>query len=111
MRDRGSIAANVLATIGVIIVIVLVVVGGYLGGWWLKEDATNRTSRINQDSYGRQNGLVEAVLDDYREASDPALPNAQRQAIIIQLCDNASKLTGSIELPFTVQTFIDTECF
>ncbi len=111
MRDKGSVATNVLTGIGVVNLVVLIVVGGYLGGWWLKKDAVNRTSKINQDSYGRQNALVEAVLDDYREATDQALPPAQRQAIIIQLCDNAGKLSGSIDLPFTIQTFIDTECF
>lgn len=109
--DRGEgTAATILAVVGFVAVIALVGVGGYLGGWWLTEDSVNRQARIDQDSYSRQNALVEQILDDVREAEDPNVPPAQRTAIIDQICDSAAKLTGAIDLPFSTQTFITQEC-
>lgn len=92
------------------VAIVLLLVGIYLGGWWLTRDSVNRRAEIRQDTYGRQNALVEQILDDIREAEGPNVPPNQRVAIINQLCDSAAKLTGSIELPASAQTFIAREC-
>lgn len=108
--DNGSVATGVLATILGLILVVAIGVGGYLGGWWLKEDSVNRTAQINQNSYQRQEALTAAVLDDISEAQDPNLPEPQRKALIDQVCDNAAKLTGSIQISFNAQQFIAQEC-
>jgi hypothetical protein len=106
VRRAGGVALILLA----VIVAVAVIIGGYQLGWWLEKDSVNRRARINQDSYNRQNALVEQVLDDISEAQDPNLPAAQRAAIVDQVCDSAAKLTGSIELPLSAQNFINQEC-
>lgn len=108
--DKGSVATGILATILGIILLVGIVVGGYAAGWWLKEDAVNRNARIDQGSYSRQEALTAAVLDDISEAQDPNLPEAQVRALVDQICDNAAKLTGSIQLPNNAQVFIAREC-
>ena len=99
-----------LAVVGIAVTVALVAVGIYLGSWWVMRDSTNRDAGIRQDSYGRQSALVEAILDDIREADAPATPQAQRVAIVTIICDNAAKLTGSIELPYSAQNFINKEC-
>ena len=99
-----------LAVIGVVIVVVVAAVGIYLGSWWLTRDVTDRDATVRQQTYGRQNALVEAILDDIREAEAPATPPEQRVAIVNIICDNAGKLTGSNELPRHAQTFINQEC-
>lgn len=85
-------------------------VGGYQLHWWLRDQSVNRTAEINQDSYGRQNALVEQILDDVKEAQDPAIPAAQRIAIVDQICNSATKLTGVIALPQNALTLIAQEC-
>lgn len=104
------LARSTFTAIGGVALVCAIGVGGYVGGWWIREDSVNRQARINQDSYSRQNALVEQVLDDIAEAQGPAIPNPQRLALIDQVCDSASKLTGSIELPRSAQTFIAQEC-
>jgi len=99
-----------LAVIGIVVTVVVVAVGIYLGSWWLVRDTTNRDAEVRQQTYGRQNALVEAILDDIREAEAPATPPEQRVAIVNIVCDNAGTLTGSIELPRHAQTFINQEC-
>lgn len=111
-HDKGGASATVTTPLIVLGVILLAVVsvGGYLLGWWIKEDSTNRTSRIKQQSYARQEALVDQILDDIAEAQDPAIPDAQRAAIVSQICASAAKVTGSIALPITATTFIAQEC-
>jgi hypothetical protein len=92
-----------------VLMIALLSVGVFYLGWWIKEFAVNRNAEINQDSYGRQNALVEQILDDIGEAEGNIPPN-QRVAIIDGVCDSASKLTGTIELPFNAQQFIQENC-
>jgi hypothetical protein len=100
----------VLSVIVGLLLIVGITIGGYQLNWWLREDAVNRTSEINQDSYARQDALTSQVLDDIAEAQDPAIPDAQRIAIIDQICDSAAKLTGAIALPNSANQFIAKEC-
>jgi hypothetical protein len=97
----GVIAATVL--------FVGIVVGLFFLGWWIKEYSTNRNAEILQDTYGRQNALVEQILDDIKEA-EGNIPANQRIAIIDQICDSAAKLTGSIQLPYTTQQFLQENC-
>lgn len=110
-RDKGSgSVTSTLSVIGVVLVVALVCVAVYLGGWWLTRDTTDRQARVNQRTYGRQNALVEQILDDIAEAETAGLPPQQRAAIIDIICDSAAKLTDSIELPNGAQLFITREC-
>lgn len=97
-------------TVAVVLAVVLILVLAYLGGWWLTRDSTDRRARVQQQTYGRQNALVEQILDDIREAEGPNVPVNQRQAVVDQICDNAAKLTGSIELSRHAQNFVNQEC-
>lgn len=106
--SRSSI---VLVTVVSLLILAGIVVGGYQLDWWLRGQEVNRTARINQDSYGRQNALVEQVLDDIKDAETPGIPAGQRVAIVAQICDSAAKLTGAIPLPPTAQLFVTKECF
>ena len=101
---------GIFITLGVVLTLTLVVVGIYLLGWWVTKDTVNRTAKINNDSYNRQNALVEEILADIPEALNPNLPAGQRIAITSQICDSAGKLTGSISIPFSAKTFIQEEC-
>lgn len=97
-------------TLIAITLIVALCVALYLGVWWIRRDTVNRDASIRQDTYGRQNALVEQILDDIREADRPNVPANQRVAIVDVICDSAAKLTGSIELPINARTFIAQEC-
>lgn len=111
-----------LGTIAAIIVIVAIIVGGYLGGWWLREDAINRDSAINNDSYARQTALQEELIDKYGTVADidvqlttatdeQAGPlRAQRTAVLNQFCLAYSQYTGTVSLPDTVYAYAEREC-
>lgn len=101
---------KVMLGITIIITTVAVLIGGWHLNWWMKDQSTNKTAVIYQDSYGRQNALIEAILQEATDATDPNIPQAQRTAIITEMCFNAAKLTGAIALPFNVQTLINQEC-
>jgi hypothetical protein len=103
MKTTLQVTAGIIFTAGIIIAL-------FFLGWWIKEYSVNRNAEINQDTYGRQNALVEQILDDIPEAEDPAIPTNQRVAIIDGICDSAAKLTGSIELPFNAQAFVTENC-
>lgn len=109
-QDKGSVAAGILATIGTILVIGLVVVGGYLGGWWLQEDAVNRTAQINQNSYGRQVALVDDITRKYAEIQNPNLPEPQKQAIVTEMCVDFGFLTGKVQINPNIANYLNTEC-
>jgi hypothetical protein len=100
----------VLAALVSLLLLVGITVGGYQLHWWLRDQDANRSAQINQNSYGRQNALTEAVLREARDLTDQNIPAAQRTAIVAQLCDNAAKLTGSITLPASTQALIAKEC-
>ena len=99
-----------LTTVLAIVIIVVISVNGYQLSWWLKTDSVNRTSRINQNSYGRQNALTEQILDDIREVEGPNVPEAQKKAITAQICDSAAKLNNSIDLGANAEAFIARNC-
>ena len=92
-----------------LILVGAIVVGLFLGGWWIKEYAVNRDAQIYQDGFGRQNALIEQILDDIGEAEGD-IPANQRVAVIDGICDSAAKLTGSIQLPYNAQRFIQENC-
>lgn len=110
MKDKKNAAVGALVAIVGIVLIVLVVVGGYLGSWWLKENAVNRDAAIANNGYNRQTALVASILDDIKEVEGPNVPANQRKAIVAQICDNAAQLTGSVTLGYNAQNFISTEC-
>ena len=99
----------VLAALLGIALVVAIAIGGWQLKWWMRSETVNRTAQINQDSYQRQNALIEGILDDISEAQGN-LPSAQRIAIVDQVCDSAAKLTGSIQLPASALAFIAQEC-
>jgi hypothetical protein len=96
--------------IALVLLVAVVCVAAYLGVWWLTRDTTDRNARVQQRTYGRQNALVEQILDDIRDAETPGIPAPQRVAIVDQVCDSAAKLTGSIQLPTNAANFIAQEC-
>ena len=100
----------VLSSIIGVMLLGIIVVGGWQLGWWLKSETVNRNAVILQDSYGRQNALVEQVLDDVREVEAGNLPPQQVIAITSQICDSAAKLTGSIQLPPSAASFVARAC-
>lgn len=102
--------SNVTAALLALALLAALAVGGWQLGWWLKSESVNRNAKIQQDSYGRQNALVEQILDDVAEAQDPNLPASQRAAITDQVCDSAAKLTGSIQLTAGAASFIAANC-
>lgn len=102
IRNAGALV------LGLFIIVVLIV-GLFFGGWWLKEYGVNRNAEILQDTYGRQNALIEQILDDIGEAEGNIPPN-QRIAVVDQICDSAAKLTSTIALPYNAQQFIQENC-
>jgi hypothetical protein len=99
-------------TAGIILVIflsILIAVGLFFLGFAIKKYTTDRNAQILQNTYGRQNALVEQILDDISEA-EGEIPDNQRIAIIDGICDSAAKLTGSIQLPFNAQQFVQENC-
>jgi hypothetical protein len=109
-------------TVAVVVVALLTAglsIGAWQLGWFVEEKNTERRGRIDQETYQRQNALVEAMLDDVREvrsidisaaeAPSPQL-DAQRTAIVSQICDSAAKLNGTIDLDVSTQAFVTVEC-
>lgn len=113
----------VLASILSLILLVAIAVGGYLGGWWLKEDSVNRTQNIRRGSFEYQETRRDEIV---RQASnltdlDVALANpdltaeqkgairAQREAARTQLCNIASDISGNVSPDVT--SIVNEECF
>ncbi len=105
---KGFLATTAGVILAIFVTLALVV-GLFFLGFWIKEYSTNRNAQILQDTYGRQNALVEQILDDISEAEGDIPPN-QRIAVIDGICDSAAKLTGSIQLPLNAQRFIQENC-
>lgn len=111
--SRGLIAV-VLA-----IVFVLVVVGGYLGGWWLKTDTTNRTSKLNRKSFEQQttyrDEMIRRISDvqsiDVQIAQSPELRpqlEAQRRAVVNIVCRDNTHIQGGLDN--STAAFVSKEC-
>ena len=108
-KDRGSVKGAFGMT-SVVIVSIAAIIGLFFLGWWIKSYSVNRNAEILQDTFGRQNALVEQINDDIIDAETSGIPAGQRVAIVNQICDAASKLTGSIQLSVSAQTFVLQEC-
>jgi hypothetical protein len=101
---------NVLTGLAVIIVIIGVVVGGYLGGWWLKKDTTDRRVGIENRNTGVQTAWRDEALDLMNQA-DLLQENApQRRALERQACDLIGRLTDNYRSDDRILTFEETRC-
>ena len=109
------------ATIGVILLLVAITVGGWLGGWWLKGENTNRQAHVDRQNYGTQLAYITKVQQTDKEVAaislqlaDPnliieqkvALKN-QKIALINQGCAKASLITDP---PADVAMFTTIYC-
>jgi hypothetical protein len=110
MKDKGSVTTGILATILGLLLVVGIAVGGYKLNWWLVNDTTNRTAQVNQNSYGRQVGLVDDIVRKYAEVQNPNLPDNQKQAITTEMCVSFAMLSGSVPLPYNISNYLNTEC-
>lgn len=100
-----------LAIVGFILFVVVITVGGYQLGWWLKEDAVNRNTQINNNSVARQTALQDEVIDLYSDIADldviivEANPEektvllAQKNALTDRFCEAYGKINGNVTLP------------
>lgn len=105
----------VLATVGVLVAFGLVCVVGYLGGWWLTEDSTNRQAKINYNSYGAQTGNADALVRKVSEINI-AVARGDDPAVIVALTTDACQRNARLNeqtrnaLPPSVLTFVSQEC-
>jgi hypothetical protein len=113
--------------VGKIILISLLVVAGLVGlyflGWFLKEQAVNRTSQINNDSYARQSALVEEIIDTHSQVTDldvrvagdvtaeqKTLILTQRAALVTELCAAHGQVVHINNIPANIHSFATQEC-
>lgn len=117
--SNNPVARGVGYTLAVIVGFVVVAalsVAAWQIGWKVEEKNVDRRTEIGNDSLGRQQALTDQVLNEISTIRDidtqQQTPEviAQREAIVEQMCSNASKLTGRITMAPTAQSFITTEC-
>jgi hypothetical protein len=109
----------VLVSILVAIAVVAILVGGYLGGWWLNKDVTNRQQHIDRQNYGTQLGYITSVQNKIADihaidvqiatanAEGKDALTAQKQAIVTQACHTASLIT---QKPDDIASFVSSHC-
>ncbi len=116
--ERGEITAGGIAlTIVLALLAVGVIVGGYLGGWWLKEDATNRNTGIANESVARQSALQDELIKLNEELADLDVTigsvtdavqvqrlEAQQEAMEERFCSAYGKFNNQMALPQSVIT-------
>lgn len=111
----------VTGTIAAILLVGLVVVGGYQLGWWLEEDAVNRSAEISDQSVNRESALREEALDQHDTVLDlratlstatddqkPAL-EARIAAAIDRFCDSYGQI-DNVDVPDSTHQFANEEC-
>lgn len=117
-NERGEITAGGIAlTIVLALLAVGILVGGYLGGWWLKEDATNRNTGIANESVARQSALQDELIKLNEEIADLDVTignttdaaqvqrlESQQDAMTERFCSAYGKFTNRMELPQSVIT-------
>src|SRR5258708_5049581 len=97
-----------LALVAAAVVFALVVVGGYLAGWWLKTDVTNRNSKLNRASFEQQttyrDEMIRRISDvqsiDLQIVQSPELRpqlEAQRKAIVNIVCRDNTHIQGNLD--------------
>lgn len=74
-------------------VFVAVIVGGYLGGWWLKKDTTDRQVGIDNRNVGTQTAWHDEAVDLINQASLLPSDAPQRASLERQACELIGRLT------------------
>lgn len=122
VEKKGKDMKGIASAVGAAILIAAVLVGGYLGGWWLQEDAVDREAGIRERTFARQTALQAEVQDLYRDVRDidvqityandeqDAALKAQRKAIVIKLCDAYGRMTATVTIPDDIRAFAGKEC-
>lgn len=112
----------IAAGIGVLVLIAALGFGAWHLGWFIEEANVNRSAEVNNDSFARQTALQEEIIDKYRTVADidvqlstatedqkPAL-QAQRTAVLNQLCDAYFQSTGRVTIPSHITNYADRNC-
>ncbi|PIR98113.1 MAG: hypothetical protein COT89_01095 [Candidatus Colwellbacteria bacterium CG10_big_fil_rev_8_21_14_0_10_42_22] len=108
--NRTRSAFQIVITI---VTVIAVIFGAYIGIWWLNRDVVNREAEIRRDQYEvqetardevlRQAAQIEAVdvqLTNPTMTDDQkATLNGQRAAMVTQLCNVASSISGGVTAP------------
>ncbi len=117
-----SVLGKILAVVVGVALLVGLAVGGWQLGWWLKEESTNRTTGIANESLARQQARVDEVLDKAETIADidvqlvqvtpeqAEVIEAQRAAVVEQFCDAYGGLTGRLTVPTSVDVLASEEC-
>lgn len=100
---------NVLYGVLAVVLVVGIAVGGYLGGWWLKSDATDRRVGIENRNTGTQTAWRDEALDLMNQA-DLLDPSPQREALERQACDLIGRLTDTYMTDDRLVAFEEAEC-
>lgn len=87
-------ARNILAGAAALALVVAIVVGGYLGGWWLRKDTTDRQVSIDNRQLGTQTAWRDEATDLINTID--LLPEGATQvgALTNQACDLIGRLTN-----------------
>jgi hypothetical protein len=122
-QDRAANRRTVGMIVGGIVLAVLIVVGLYFLGWFLKEQAVNRNTAINNDSTARQSALANEVTDLHAQITDLDVTLAgdlnasqkgavltNRAALVDNLCDRYGQMTGKVTISPNVHAFASKEC-
>jgi hypothetical protein len=85
----------VLYTVTAVVLVIAVVVGGYLGGWWLRKDVTDRQVRVDNRNTGTQTAWHDEATDLINQAALLPTDAPQRAALERQACELIGRLTDS----------------
>lgn len=100
---------NALAGIAVVAIVILVTVGGYLGGWWLQEDAVNRQTNIDRQSTAFVTSRIEKIRDDIVELESIS-DSPQKVNITKSVCAAYYDIDAVSVVPTDVATFAARNC-
>ena len=101
---------RILGSVGGIIVVALIIVGLFFGGWWVYQYSISRSAEIRRNQFeiqktDRDEMLRQAVQIEGIDVqlANPTLSDdqkaalkGQRQAMVTQLCNVASSITGTV---------------
>lgn len=102
-----------------ILVLVIGIVGWQVG-WWFTQQNTNRQDKVTRSSFGYQETFREQVTKNIGDVNDITVQiagtkgaqqkalEAQRFAVLTQLCDSANKVTNG--LPIAQEAFVQANC-